>query len=286
LPSQIELLVQLQQVDQILRANTQAVASGEDRVAELDDAYRAKAAATDQARTAATALNARQRDLEGRLSVAEEKMKDRRMRVTRIRNDKELRLRAASGSPEGRSPPRPSCNRSTSRSKQRRRRWRSRAAARRWPGRARPAWRSGHRARLGADIERSLRRQSLINSVDEALRSRCETILSRRSGLQWCRYATDVPAVACAYRRSSTTRSAQRPGDPLPVASACAGNEQSEASDTRRRLLVRRRRVTSRGAKRVARSRTRRAGWANGGAEHRRKCLRTAPAARPSKVKW
>ena len=92
MPSQIELLVQLQQVDQVLRANTLAVETSEGRVADLDDAYRAKAAATDQGRTEATALSARQRDLEERLSAAEVKMKDRRMRITRIRNDKELGL--------------------------------------------------------------------------------------------------------------------------------------------------------------------------------------------------
>jgi hypothetical protein len=92
LPSQIELLVQLQQVDKSLRANTLAVESGEVRVAQVDDAYRTKAAATDQARTEATALSARQRDLEERLASAEGRMKDRRMRITRIRNDKELGL--------------------------------------------------------------------------------------------------------------------------------------------------------------------------------------------------
>ena len=37
-------------------------------------------------------LGTRQRDLEGRLTAAESKMKDRRMRITRIRNDKELGL--------------------------------------------------------------------------------------------------------------------------------------------------------------------------------------------------
>src|SRR6185295_10474866 len=37
-------------------------------------------------------LSARQRDLEGRLAATEVKAKDRRMRITRIRNDKELGL--------------------------------------------------------------------------------------------------------------------------------------------------------------------------------------------------
>jgi hypothetical protein len=92
LPSQIELLVQLQGIDQSLRENTRAVTAGEGRVAELEEGHRAKAAATEQARSDLAALTARQRDLEARLADAEAKMKDRRMRVTRIRNDKELGL--------------------------------------------------------------------------------------------------------------------------------------------------------------------------------------------------
>jgi predicted nucleic acid-binding Zn-ribbon protein len=92
LPSQIELLIQLQQVDLSLRENTQAVSAGQHRVADLDEVHRAKTTATEQARSVASTLATRQRDLEGRLAVCESKMKDRRMRVTRIRNDKELGL--------------------------------------------------------------------------------------------------------------------------------------------------------------------------------------------------
>lgn len=92
MPSQIELLIQLQQIDQGLRENTQVVGAGETRVSELEQAHRAKAAATDEARSAAAVLATRQRDLEGRLAAGESKMKDRRMRITRIRNDKELGL--------------------------------------------------------------------------------------------------------------------------------------------------------------------------------------------------
>jgi len=51
-------------------------------------------------------LGARQRDLEGRLAVAEAKMKDRRMRITRIRNDKELGLARREGSCSRRRPAR------------------------------------------------------------------------------------------------------------------------------------------------------------------------------------
>jgi hypothetical protein len=44
LPTQIELLVQLRK-STTLRANTEAVESGQGRVGELDEAYRAKATA-------------------------------------------------------------------------------------------------------------------------------------------------------------------------------------------------------------------------------------------------
>jgi len=92
LPTQIEVLATLQLVDQSLRAKTRAVAEGEGRVAALVEAVGAQTAAATAARDELAALGARQRDLEGRLAAAEAKMKDRRMRITRIRNDKELGL--------------------------------------------------------------------------------------------------------------------------------------------------------------------------------------------------
>jgi predicted nucleic acid-binding Zn-ribbon protein len=189
LSSQIELLVQLQEVDQVLRANTQAVESSEGRLAEVDEAHRIKSAATEEARAAAAALGTRQRDLEGRLAADEEKMKDRRMRVTRIRNDKELglarrevellkeeitaleaelqqvyeqveaattTLAALEGELKGLADARD----------------------------AEAAALKETVERLGADIERDRgRRQQIIGTVDEALRSRYEMILSRRGGL-------------------------------------------------------------------------------------------------------
>jgi len=92
LPTQIEVLATLQLVDQSLHTKTRAVAEGEGRVAALEEAVRAQTAAASAARDELAALGVRQRDLEGRLAVAEAKMKDRRMRITRIRNDKELGL--------------------------------------------------------------------------------------------------------------------------------------------------------------------------------------------------
>ena len=92
MPTQIEVLATLQLVDQSLHTKTRAVAEGEGRVAALEEAVRAQTAAASAARDELAALGVRQRDLEGRLAVAEAKMKDRRMRITRIRNDKELGL--------------------------------------------------------------------------------------------------------------------------------------------------------------------------------------------------
>jgi predicted nucleic acid-binding Zn-ribbon protein len=189
LPSQIELLVQLQQVDQVLRANTQAVEAGEGTVAELDEAYRAKAAATDAARTAATMLSARQRDLEERLSAAETKMKDRRMRIARIRNDKELGLtrrevdllkEEIAGLETELQQVYEQVEAATSGLAGLEGELKALAEARE----AEAVALRDTIARLGADIERDRsRRQQLIDSVDEALRGRYEMILSRRGGL-------------------------------------------------------------------------------------------------------
>lgn len=90
MPTQIEALAALQRVDQSLRENTQAVEAGESRVAALEQAVEAQTAIATAAREELAGLGTRQRDLEGRLAAAETKMKDRRMRITRIRNDKEL----------------------------------------------------------------------------------------------------------------------------------------------------------------------------------------------------
>src|SRR5205823_10814858 len=90
--TQIELLADLQILDQRLRAKTLEVAEGEARAAAVEEAIRAQDNAATAARGEVAALTAKQRDLEARLTAAEAKMKDRRMRITRIRNDKELGL--------------------------------------------------------------------------------------------------------------------------------------------------------------------------------------------------
>jgi uncharacterized protein len=92
LSTQIEALATLQQVDQKLRAKTLAVAEGEGRVAALEEAVKGQSDAASKARDEVAGLTARQNDLEAKLGAAESKTKDRRMRITRIRNDKELGL--------------------------------------------------------------------------------------------------------------------------------------------------------------------------------------------------
>jgi len=92
LRAQIEALAALQRVDQSLRENTQALQAGESRVAALEQAVHAHETAVAAIEVERSELATRQRDLEGRLAAAETKMKDRRMRITRIRNDKELGL--------------------------------------------------------------------------------------------------------------------------------------------------------------------------------------------------
>jgi predicted nucleic acid-binding Zn-ribbon protein len=92
LPTQIEVLATLQIVDQSLRAKTQEVDEGERRVGALDVTVQEQETAARAVREELAGLATRQRDLEGRLGAAESKAKDRRMRITRIRNDKELGL--------------------------------------------------------------------------------------------------------------------------------------------------------------------------------------------------
>jgi uncharacterized protein len=90
--SQIELLAEVQVIDQSLRVKTLELAEGEGRVASLIEATRAQTAAATAARAEHDVLTVRQRELETKLGAAEAKLKDRRMRLTRIRNDKELGL--------------------------------------------------------------------------------------------------------------------------------------------------------------------------------------------------
>jgi len=90
LATKIEVLAELQRVDQSLRENTIAVQSREARVAELEKSLTERRAEATTARDGLNALTARQRELEEKVSSIEHRLKDKRMRLTRIRNDKEL----------------------------------------------------------------------------------------------------------------------------------------------------------------------------------------------------
>ena len=88
--TQIGLLANLQVIDQSLRAKTLAVEEGQGRVAALEEAVQAQSAAAAAARGELAAVSTRQQELETRLSANETKLKDRRMRLARIRSDKDL----------------------------------------------------------------------------------------------------------------------------------------------------------------------------------------------------
>ena len=92
MPTQIDLLAELQRVDQALSEKTRTVEEGQARVAELEETLRVKTAAAAATKQELAALETRQRDLEERLGAIKSKRKDRHMRITRIRNDKELGL--------------------------------------------------------------------------------------------------------------------------------------------------------------------------------------------------
>jgi predicted nucleic acid-binding Zn-ribbon protein len=189
LRQQIEALAALQRVDQSLRENTQALQAGESRVAALGEAVQVHETAVAAAKQELDELMSRQRDLEGRLQAAEAKMKDRRMRITRIRNDKELGLakrevellKEETGSLETELIAVLDQVEASTKMLE--------------AGQAELASVSGERdseaaqlrdtiGRLGAAIERDRRRRDqLIEGVDGELRRRYEMIFSRRGGV-------------------------------------------------------------------------------------------------------
>jgi hypothetical protein len=90
LPTQIELLAALQEVDLTLSENTRAVRDGQARVAALDDALASRDVELVAAERVLAEHETRRRELEGRIAELETKLKDRRMRIARIRNEREL----------------------------------------------------------------------------------------------------------------------------------------------------------------------------------------------------
>jgi hypothetical protein len=89
LENQIELLVDLQTVDQQLQERGEAIDGLRRQVAELESEIQEQRKMLDACCAERAELEARRRDLEGTLSDEEGKMKDRRMRLNRIRNEKE-----------------------------------------------------------------------------------------------------------------------------------------------------------------------------------------------------
>ena len=87
--NQIELLVDLQTVDQQLRERTEAIEALRRQVAELESELDEQRKTLAACRAERAEIEARRRDLESTLSDEESKMKDRRMRLNRIRNEKE-----------------------------------------------------------------------------------------------------------------------------------------------------------------------------------------------------
>lgn len=87
--NQIELLVNLQTIDLQLRERTDAIEVLRRDLADLDAALTVEKQTLDICRAERADLESKRRDIEGTLADEEVKMKDRRMRLNRIRNEKE-----------------------------------------------------------------------------------------------------------------------------------------------------------------------------------------------------
>jgi predicted nucleic acid-binding Zn-ribbon protein len=89
LGTQIELLVGLQTIDQQLRERTDAIEALRRGLSELDAELEDHQKKLDAVRAERAELEARKRDIDGTMLDEESKMKERRMRLNRIRNEKE-----------------------------------------------------------------------------------------------------------------------------------------------------------------------------------------------------
>jgi len=92
LATQVALLAELQRVDQNIKCNSEAVETRRSALDQLDAQIAAQRAQVAAAEAELAALERRQRELDAQLTDAEAKTKDRRMRIARIRNEKELGL--------------------------------------------------------------------------------------------------------------------------------------------------------------------------------------------------
>ncbi|MBM4247387.1 MAG: hypothetical protein FJ148_26965 [Deltaproteobacteria bacterium] len=89
-PTLIEILASLQEIDRRNRERQLELAELERQSTELQVALAAKRQQVEGTRAESGTANSRRRDLEAQLQDAESKNKERRMRLGRIRNDKEL----------------------------------------------------------------------------------------------------------------------------------------------------------------------------------------------------
>ena len=89
-PSLIEILASLQEIDRRNRERTLELAELERQSSELQAALNTKRQQVEGTRAESGTANSRRRELEAQLQDAESKNKERRMRLGRIRNDKEL----------------------------------------------------------------------------------------------------------------------------------------------------------------------------------------------------
>jgi len=92
LATQVALLAELQRVDQDIKCNSEAVETRRSALGQLDAQIAAQRELVVKAEAELAALERRQRELDAQLTDAEAKTKDRRMRIARIRNEKELGL--------------------------------------------------------------------------------------------------------------------------------------------------------------------------------------------------
>ena len=90
--TQVALLAELQRVDQNIKSNSEAVEARRSALQQLDAQIAAQRQQVAAAEAEWAALERRQRELDAQLTDAESKTKDKRMRIARIRNDKELGL--------------------------------------------------------------------------------------------------------------------------------------------------------------------------------------------------
>ena len=86
----IDQLAALQELDRQLREKTELVRASEGELAELESQLAQQRELTRQVREARASADARRVELEAQLEAEETKMKDRRMRLNRVRNEKEL----------------------------------------------------------------------------------------------------------------------------------------------------------------------------------------------------